>query len=619
MTTTKKTSVERPLSSRESSVLPQHQPWLQNLQRELLKNPQYCTTSPEIYSPQVQSETGQTQFDSFDYLRALAQQGLDPTHFENYQQLQSQLEQEVQRDLRVFLQEHYLLRHQSNVWELNPEAILDDWLASGEKAVAKARVRRDESPSESIWKTRHIKYRRFQLETQQIAQMKKLIAEFIEQHQWTTAPAAQILGETTPNELTKVGITFPKEFPDKQLHPGRLLELGLQPDAEVEVSPKFSLLMPANGFVHPGNLAYAVMYQVVRQQFSPGQFHYWLVSDHYYSQLSLEELQTTLEQWQPQKTAQKSPTEEMLMQVVETLPPSFTTTKPFLLFLQLAETLNKEVSLPGGYSFAFEQKHLSQHINKQDKNVKQASALLTQILLTELALCEYYPERQEFVGQILHDMFDKVVLALLHSTDGSQGEFTQEMYREILGLYNELYVSQNLGGRPFATAPAETEHPQQPTLAEVMADDRIYGKQERSAKKRFSELAALNNLFLMSLTNIPNATQGIFSCAACAGGMFGKMRGVGQAASDGFSGAASSSRGFGGNLPWYASGLGGFGSQGDVLGRDLHRGVQQRMDSFLTNTHSNAASAVGGFLSTISAGELGTFMLVSENQFAQLR
>jgi len=619
MTKTQKASAEHQLSSRESSVLPQHQSWLQNLQHELLRNPQYCTTSPEIYSPQVTSETGQTQFDSFDYLRALSQQGVDPTHFEDYQKLQTKLEQEVQRDLRVFLQEHYLLRHQSNVWELDPDAILDDWITSGEKAVSKARVRRDEAPSEAIWRTRHIKFHRFQLETKQIEQMKLLIQECIAQQKWTSVQADSVLGSTEPTELANLEVTFPKEFSQHPLHPGRLLELGLKPDDQIEISPKFTLMMPANGFVHPGNLAYAVVYQVVRHQHSPRQFHYWLVSDHYYSQLSLEELQTTLEQWIPTKATKKSPSEEILMQVVEAMPPSFTTTKPFLLFLQLAETLNKEVSLPGGYSFAFEQKHLSQHINKQDNNLKQASALLTQILLTELAMCEYYPERQEIVGQILHDMFDKVVLALLHSTDGPQGEFTQEMYREILGLYNELYVSQALGQQPFSTTAEKEQQAQQASLAKTMADETIYVRQERSAKKRFSELAALNNLFLMSLTNIPNATQGIFSCAACAGGMFGKMRGVGQAASNGVTGSANASRGLAGGIPWYASGFSGFHSHGDVLGRDLHRDVQQRMGSFLSDTHSNASNAVGGFLNTISAGELGTFMLVSENQFAQLR
>lgn len=616
----KTNTIDHREKSLKNDVLPQHQPWLTQLQHELLKNPQFYTTSPRIYSPQVTSETGQTQFDSFDYLRSLAQQGLDPRRLADYQQLQAQLEQEVQRDLRVFLQEHYLLRHQSNTWDLDPDAILDDWLESGEKAVAKARVRRDQATSSEIWQTRHIKYQRFQLETAQITHMKQLIEDFIAERQWTTVTARSVCGESTQSELAAFGITFPRELPSEQLHPGRLTELGLKPNDQIEVSPKFTLMMPANGFVHPGNLAYAVVYQVVRHQSSPGQFRYWLVSDHYYSQLSLEELQQTLEAWLPGQTPQKSPTEDLLMNVVAAMPPSFTTTKPFLLFLQLAEKLNKEVSLPGGYSFAFEQRHLSNHLNQQTNNLQQASALLTQIVLTELAMCEYYPQRQEYVGQILHDMFDKVVLALLHSTQDTHGEFTQEMYREILSLYNEYYVADTLKQDPqalWADSPVSDNTQEMSSFAQKMADDTVYAQQEKSAKRKFGEFAALNNLFLMSLTSIPNATQGIFSCAACAGGMFGKMVDLGQAGIQGASAGSAVGRGLGGGLPWYLPEIGV--GRGDVLGRDLHGNLSHRMSSFLTSTHQHASGAVGGFLSTVTAGELGTFMLVSEPHFAQLR
>lgn len=621
----------------EAGLSPQQRTWLRRLQEDIAQNPHYFSTSEDILSEPVQTETSQTQFDTLDYLRQLAQQELRPDHQAEYQFLRAQVNEQVFQDLQVFLREHYMLRHQSNVWPLDTESLLEDWIVSGEKAVDKARRKRDQATTEALWRTRHIKYERFHWETEQIRQLQTLMRQFLEDDAFTPLPAGEILGPSLSEELTSLGFTLPS-LEKSELHPGRLAELGLQATDQIEVSPKFSLVMPANGFVHPGNLAYAVVYQVVRHQDQAGHQRYWLVSDHYYSQLAYEELATIINDWSPETnhpvdTAQPLQ-EQLLMEVVSALPASFTRTKPFSLFLQLAEKLHKNVTLPGGYSFAFEQNHVTAELQRQTQNVRQAGAVLTQVLLSELALCEIYAERHEYVGQVLQDMFDKVILALLSVTDAATGDFSPAMVSEILTLYRKIYI-EDLLQLPDFFASEEASHeqdlPQQiwlqharrnplalqhPSSLQDLADEAVYDRQAAGRQKHGTHLDMLNNLFLLSMTTVPNATKGLFSCAACAGGMFGKLRSLGGVES---AATAGKSVGWAGKSLGFFPGVGELDSQGGFPGDPLGRDTAQNINnSFLNRQFASARQAVGGFFNSLPAGELPTFFMLDQQLFDQV-
>jgi len=237
--------------------------WLRDLEDKLAREPQFCSSSPEIDTDLVQQETSQTQFDVLDYLRQLAQAELAPATVKQYRQewrhRQGDLQDQLQQDLRVFLQEHLMLRHQSNVWPIEPGKLLADWLESGHKAVTKAQVLRDQANTKQLWQTRHLKLIRYQRETAQIEKLQQRIATFIARDEFVTVPAGEVLGPSLADDMTALGLNFPDSWSTTELHPGRLTELGLHPTDQIEISPKFTLLMPANGFVHPGNLVYQVV------------------------------------------------------------------------------------------------------------------------------------------------------------------------------------------------------------------------------------------------------------------------------------------------------------------------------------------------------------------------
>jgi hypothetical protein len=602
-------SLDHPSQLRLSS---KQQKLLQRLQHQLSQDPSFFTKPP----PETKQFTDKTQFDVLDPFRQVAPEAIDLADLAEYQRWEAELEQIFQKDLTVFLQEHLFLRHQQNHLQIDTSNPLGDLLVSCQKAIDKAKVLFDAAP-DSL--PHLIRYQRFIQETQQVERLQKIIQEILDSQNYQAISAGTVLGPTTLTDLKSQGLEFPAHFRVTQLHAGRLKDLHCQAKDIIFASPKFTLVMPANGYVHPGNLAYGVVYQLVSKADDHGQPTEWyLVSDHYYSQLSYEELQQTLSWWLPQKSIPTHPTEQILMDIVEVMPPEFTVTKPFEIFLSLASRLQKDAALPGGYSFAFEQNSVSQHIQTQEIVLKRAATIMTKVLLTEVALCQYEPTRQEYVSQILQDIFATVVIGLQHASDTANLDleaFANNLELEVIGRYHEIYFNQKLGNDPGKAGSFFTSH--SPHSLHNMAHSQVYLEQQKGIAKHQKELDSRNNSLLLGLaTLLPRSISGAVSCAMCGGGAFGGLRGL-QSANALSSSATSATSGSFGTAPWWSSGSTSSQAQNSVLGHNIHQNFLDKMGSWLKDTHHSAADAFARF-SLIPASMLGTLLLTGNRLFDQL-
>lgn len=597
--------------------------WQQQVTQELRQNPQLTTDFEATQDSQTTELKKRTAFDPFSVFREFALQNWNPEHQQDVKRLQQQLQEIFKTDLQVFVEEHFRLQYQSRQLEFNPEDFFNSMLASCAQNDRKELALLKQADSYQAYRLHFIRFHRSLLEHQQVKKMQQVVDNIFREKLFTKVLAGDVFGPTTKEDLNTLGFKPTVALPEI-IHQGRLVALGLTSDEEVFVSPRFGLAMPANAYVHPGNQAYANTYQIVAKLDHQGQpVKYWLLSDHYYSDLSLNELQAVLNDWQlnspaaPQENSSGLP-EEIIMSAVDSLPSRYTHQKPFLTFINLATKLQKEAQLSPELVLD-QQTTVTGKVKNRQQDIDMAAALLTEILLTELALCRYLPPRHDYVGEVLQSAFEMVVLPLIVDRDL---HYTPDLYQEIKSNYHRVWVEYKLTGvDPFeddwATKQAKTSQIHQvfaqssltaldqPAMQQSFGDDEVFVRQLEATKKDPS-LVDFGNLMLV-FSSLPEAIQGVASCAACAGGMFGGLKNTG--------GASTSTTGLQGDLA--GSGSSGWGMYSNLSGQAPPDFTQingkdifdHRLGNFANGSYSTASNAVQAFEGTIAAGDFLNFII----------
>lgn len=609
--------------------------WPQLIQQELQQNPNLLTDWSAITNnPEVQQHKDRTAFNLLSNFLEHARHNWHPEDLQNYRQTSYQLQQKLTEELQVFVEEHHRLQYQARQLEFKPGEFFSDMLHSCEQNNRKEKVLLDEAYQNGNyqkWRVHYIRYQRALLEYQQVQQMQQLTQQIIKKQQFTALPAPNLLGPVTKTDLEQHGFKLPVTNP-YIIHPGRLDKLNLQPDEVIWASPRFGLSMPANGYVHPGNQAYANTYQIIAkldEQQQPVQ--YWLLSDHYYSDLSLQQLEQIMQHWQLQPRQKPNqadqnyqPTtnlpEQLIMSVVDTLPLEYQQQKPFLTFLEISAKLQKDAQLTPEL-FISQQNESQQQINQKTDSLPQAAAFLTQIILMELSLCHYLPQRQEYVGQALQEAFEMAVVPLISNQNI---EFNNDLYAELLSTYHQVWVLYKLGDIDPLTADVEqtqaaTEKayhllaqtkPQAAHLHHHFESDQVFVQQVKQQQNPLWD-SFHNALYLLS--SLP--TNQIFSCAQCAGGSFGglinKVAGVNNQVAATSASSSSKSGGLLGSQWWK-----------NTSPADKSTGLtgpaiwNEQLENFRQRTFANPGQALSNFQNRIPAGILATYFLTSESIFS---
>jgi len=593
-------------------ILPKHLPFLHRFQKEsmevsieelFIKN----SSSYEFYRNNARPESDPT-----DVFRQEVKKPLNFSRREAVEQAKQRLTTTLEKDIQAVLEEHQKLEYQSRIWPLNSTNPIENWPGLGHHSETKAITFLHHSKNYAEWKVNFIRYLRYRWENQQADQLQSFLDTNLETNVQTVVQSQDLLGGHTVAVLDTLGIPYISANKNANIDEGKLHTLGLKGDETVMVSPKFYLAMPDNPFVHAGNRSYVNLYQVVSiQRKGSSTWEQFLLADFYYAPLSLEELKKISEQFLPNSpiSQHSEPTEQLILETTGVMPASFTDKAPFKLFLQMANSLGRDVALP----FVQGQAKNHEFVKNQKANVRKGASVFSQILLTEYALAQYFPQRQNYVSEILYRTFDVVLIAILTgqdlTTEKSQKILTE--YRRTLVLEVEKLQEKDVDWNNYAVRRQKVNSSEQ--IGAFFHQKDIHHKQQEAIWNN-RELIEKGNLFAMALEPfIRGAATGIPSCASCLLGAAGKLGGI-KPLPPSPVGSVTSSRapGFNGGstgIPFSLSGYSGGSAQ--PWNGPGHSG--SLVDSFLRRGYESAEDAASSFRSLfISPNELLSYMMIGE-------
>ncbi len=181
--------------------------------------------------------------------------------------------------------------------------------------------------------------------------------------------------------------------------------LHISPEEEVFVGHKYGLLRPANLEVYPDGYSYINLYQLL---YIPRTKKVHLIEDFLYDELSAEDHQFLAEDWDPTVETSENPTEKSLMDLCITLPEELRLLPGFSLFERALNTLQSEPGDALNISLREKQQTRLGKLSSQEETLQTASTFLTQILITEYALCQEDSSLLNGLAQRLQVAFEMV-------------------------------------------------------------------------------------------------------------------------------------------------------------------------------------------------------------------
>jgi len=600
----------------EGVILPKHLPWFHRFQKESTEVSIEELFTRNSSSYEYYRNNAKPESDPTDIFRQEVKRPLNFSRREAVENAKQRLTTTLEKDIQAVLEEHQKLEYQSRIWPLNSANPIENWPGLGHHSETKAVTFLHHSKNYAEWKVNFIRYLRYRWENQQADELQSFLDTYQETKLQTPILSQELLGGHTVAILDSLGIPYISANKSASIDEGKLHKLGLKGDETVMVSPKFYLAMPDNPFVHAGNRSYVNLYQVVSvQRKDSSSWEQFLLADFYYAPLSLEELKKICEQFLPNSPIAKrtEATEQLILETTGIMPASFTNKAPFKLFLQMANSLGRDVALP----FVQGQAKNHEFVKNQKANVRKGAAVFSQILLTEYALAQYFPQRQNYVSEILYRTFDVVLIAILTgqdlTTEKSQRILSE--YRRTLVLEVEKLQEKDVDWNTYSVKREKVNSAEQ-INSFFHQKDIHYKQQEATWNNR--ELIEKGNLFAMALEPfIRGAATGIPSCASCLLGAAGKLGGVkplppgsmSPASSTGTSGFSGGSNG----IPFSLSGYSGGSAQ--PWNGPRHSG--DLVDSFLRRGYGSAQDAASGFRSLfISPNELLSYMMIGDRALA---
>lgn len=591
-------------------ILPQHRSWFRRFTRETRELSIEELFQKNNASYELYRNTARPESDPLDIFRQEVQKPLDFSQREQIRQAQDRLTQQLEKDIQAVLEEHQKLQYQSRIWPLNSPHTENNWPGLERHSETKALSFLHAAQNYAEWKVCFIRYLRYRWENQQADKLQAFIAHFHKKESLTESLSAEnLLKGHTVGILDTLHIPFIAADKNAVINPGKLQELNITGDERVLLSPKFYLAMPDNPFVHAGNRSYVNLYQVVAIQ-RQGQtgLEYFLLADFYYAPLSLQELKEISEHFLPNQRLPESPSEQLILETTGILPDEFTNAPPFELFLEVANSLQRNVAIP----FVQTQARNQAFIAQQKSNVRRGAALFSQILLTEYALTQYLPQRKNYVSEVLSRTFEVILIAVFTGQELTAERSTQILhhYRKTLVLDLEQLREDEVSWETFSV-----QRQKQSTTKEVQeffSTPDLHARQKDSVWKN-RELLENANVFALALEPfITGAATGIPSCASCLLGAASKLGGVkpipgGTAATVATAGGTAQPGWSGGSsgLPFSLGGYSGgssrpWGSKGPF---------DTFLPDFLQKSFSSAGDAWNEFHSYIRPNDLLTYFL----------
>lgn len=620
------------LSLPDGVILPKHQPWLHRFLHESHELSLEDLFQKNSATYETYRNTARPESDPVDTFRQEVKRPLNFSRRKEIRQAETRLTTQLEKDIQAILEEHRKLQYQSRIWPLNSADQEKNWPGLEHHSESKALAFLHSSKNYAEWKVNFIRYLRYRWENQQTDALQRFIDTHQDPKQLEETAPHQLLGGHTVRVLEKLDIPFIAVDKDAVIHPGKLQALNIVETDQVLVSPKFYLAMPDNPFVHAGNRAYVNLYQVVavRREGSTDSPEFFLLADFYYAPLSVEELSHISAQFLPQQPVPQAATEQLILETTGVVPDEFTHAAPFELFLSMARSLKRDVALESDPSLRFVQNQAEnqEFIQQQKTNVHQGAALFSQILLTEYALSRYFPNRREYVGEVLYRTFEVVLIAVLTGQEltHEKSQKILEEYRRTLVLEVEKLSDRDVNWDSYSVRGKKARSHDE--VQDYFNQPDIHVQQQQAAWKN-KELIEKGNLFMMALEPfIHGVATGVPSCASCLLGAAAKLGGVKAVPSSmsagslsaGAGGAAGAGSGGFGNGSWFGSpgfmGMNGYsgGSAGPWQDSSFLPGA---IDSFLRRGFSSAGDAYGAFGGAfIHPNELLTYLMIGERSLS---
>lgn len=593
-------------------ILPEHAAWYRRFLKESREHSIEELFKKNGTSYEFYRQTARPESDPLDVFRREVQRPLDFSKREQIRFTQERLSAELEKDIQASLEEHQKLQYQFRTWALNSDDPKQNWPGIERHSEKKALAFLHASKNYAEWKVSLLRYLRYRWENQQADELQAFIEQFRQPNalqKLSTSETKLLLGGHTVSVLSSLGIPFITTDKNAVINPGKLEQLGITQQT-VLASPKFYLAMPDNPFVHAGNRSYANLYQVIAvENQKSGTHDFFLLADFYYAPLSLQELKTITERFLPEKELPDNPSEQLILETTGIMPKEFTTSAPFELFLSMAHSLERDVAVP----FVQTQATTQDFVQKQKWNVSKGAALFSQILLTEYALSQYFPQRQNYVGEVLSRTFDVILIAVFTGQELTEVRSQQLLkeYRQTLVLDLEKIQERDVNWDTYTVNRSKSAT--HADVAQKFASDNVYKEQQETAWAH-RDLIEKGNLFLMALEPfIKGAATGIPSCATCVVGALGKLGGLKNL--PGASGGTASAAAGVGSSGWNAGGstglpfsLSGY-SGGSARPWTGMQSPSNTFDAFLQRNFLSAGEAWDGLRSYINPGELLTYFM----------
>lgn len=209
------------------------------------------------------------------------------------------------------------------------------------------------------------------------------------------------------------------------------------PDKQVIfLGPKHANSLPLNPEVYPEGMSYINLYQLVYVPLeTPAEGLMLMLTDQYYSDLSLATHQDILDFWQNQpETDNKAYNEEMLMQLLILLPEETRMSPAYQLFAEIAEKFH-----PRGSEYHLRQQKSLANLANSQETIRLGATFLTRALMTEYALLLEYPQAIEAVSTRLQFALELVAHPLLSLESFQPQAMWEAYYQHYIQPVHEKY------------------------------------------------------------------------------------------------------------------------------------------------------------------------------------
>lgn len=225
---------------------------------------------------------------------------------------------------------------------------------------------------------------------------------------------------------------------------------GLKTDETTLFGQRHAFSMPTNKIVYAEGMSYINVFQLA---YLPERQLMLVLTDQWYSELSLEQHRQVLREWENQVLPSKRDlTESVIMQTIVTLPEELKHHSLFEIFQNLSIQYGKRtLSKDGKTDYAALQQRGLGKVALQQQSIEQAATFLTQVLLTEYLVCLDHPEALAGLGVRLRDAFEFVAHPLFGGRPFAYKTTKESYFRTHLNTWLKAQSAHNTSPEVLAT------------------------------------------------------------------------------------------------------------------------------------------------------------------------